>query len=229
MGKGKGAPEVWVAVDQAGPHAVRDGGRRAARSAREALRLAAAQAADRRRRSGSGARRAQVRASQSCEICPRTSSRRALRELDDELFRLQLQAGHEPAREPDEDARRRGARHRARAQDASSANAARQVEDDGACTARAEDARSAGRGRQRQDGQDGRRRGRSAASSTRKYRKFLTPRTRYKAHDEKNECKVGDRVLHRRDAARSSATSAGASRKIVGASGAPEASEERAA
>lgn len=28
-----------------------------------------------------------------------------------------------------------------------------------------------------------------------KYRKFLTRRTRYQAHDEKNECEVGDTVL----------------------------------
>ena len=28
-----------------------------------------------------------------------------------------------------------------------------------------------------------------------KYRKFLTRRTRYKVHDERNECEVGDRVL----------------------------------
>ena len=27
-----------------------------------------------------------------------------------------------------------------------------------------------------------------------KYRKYLTQRERYKAHDEKNQCKVGDRV-----------------------------------
>jgi small subunit ribosomal protein S17 len=27
-----------------------------------------------------------------------------------------------------------------------------------------------------------------------KYRKHLTRRTRYKAHDEKNQCRVGDRV-----------------------------------
>jgi small subunit ribosomal protein S17 len=27
-----------------------------------------------------------------------------------------------------------------------------------------------------------------------KYRKYLTQRTRYKAHDEKNQCRVGDRV-----------------------------------
>ena len=27
-----------------------------------------------------------------------------------------------------------------------------------------------------------------------KYRKYLTQRVRYKAHDEKNQCKVGDRV-----------------------------------
>jgi len=27
-----------------------------------------------------------------------------------------------------------------------------------------------------------------------KYRKYLTQRQRYKAHDEKNQCKVGDRV-----------------------------------
>jgi small subunit ribosomal protein S17 len=27
-----------------------------------------------------------------------------------------------------------------------------------------------------------------------KYRKYLTRRTKYKAHDEKNQCKVGDRV-----------------------------------
>ena len=27
-----------------------------------------------------------------------------------------------------------------------------------------------------------------------KYRKFLNQRKRYKAHDEKNECKIGDRV-----------------------------------
>ena len=28
-----------------------------------------------------------------------------------------------------------------------------------------------------------------------KYRKFLTRRTRYQAHDEKDECEVGDTVL----------------------------------
>jgi small subunit ribosomal protein S17 len=28
-----------------------------------------------------------------------------------------------------------------------------------------------------------------------KYRKFLTRRTRYQAHDERNECEVGDTVL----------------------------------
>jgi small subunit ribosomal protein S17 len=28
-----------------------------------------------------------------------------------------------------------------------------------------------------------------------KYRKFLTRRTRYQAHDEKNECEVGDTVV----------------------------------
>ena len=28
-----------------------------------------------------------------------------------------------------------------------------------------------------------------------KYKKFLTRRTRYKVHDERNECGVGDRVL----------------------------------
>ena len=28
-----------------------------------------------------------------------------------------------------------------------------------------------------------------------KYRKYLSQRKRYKAHDEKNECKIGDRVL----------------------------------
>ena len=28
----------------------------------------------------------------------------------------------------------------------------------------------------------------------RKYRKYLTQRERYKAHDEKNQCRVGDRV-----------------------------------
>jgi small subunit ribosomal protein S17 len=28
-----------------------------------------------------------------------------------------------------------------------------------------------------------------------KYRKFLTRRTRYQAHDEQNECEVGDTVL----------------------------------
>jgi small subunit ribosomal protein S17 len=28
----------------------------------------------------------------------------------------------------------------------------------------------------------------------RKYRKYLTQRARYKAHDEKNQCRVGDRV-----------------------------------
>jgi small subunit ribosomal protein S17 len=27
-----------------------------------------------------------------------------------------------------------------------------------------------------------------------KYRKYLTRRTKYKAHDEKNQCQVGDRV-----------------------------------
>ena len=27
-----------------------------------------------------------------------------------------------------------------------------------------------------------------------KYRKYLTQRVRYKAHDEKNQCQVGDRV-----------------------------------
>jgi small subunit ribosomal protein S17 len=27
-----------------------------------------------------------------------------------------------------------------------------------------------------------------------KYRKYLTQRARYKAHDEKNQCRVGDRV-----------------------------------
>ena len=27
-----------------------------------------------------------------------------------------------------------------------------------------------------------------------KYRKYLTSRVRYKAHDEKNKCRVGDRV-----------------------------------
>jgi small subunit ribosomal protein S17 len=27
-----------------------------------------------------------------------------------------------------------------------------------------------------------------------KYRKYLTERVRYKAHDEKNQCRVGDRV-----------------------------------
>ena len=27
-----------------------------------------------------------------------------------------------------------------------------------------------------------------------KYRKYLTQRVRYKAHDEKNQCRVGDRV-----------------------------------
>ena len=27
-----------------------------------------------------------------------------------------------------------------------------------------------------------------------KYRKYLNQRKRYKAHDEKNECKIGDRV-----------------------------------
>ena len=27
-----------------------------------------------------------------------------------------------------------------------------------------------------------------------KYRKYLTQRQRYKAHDEKNQCRVGDRV-----------------------------------
>jgi small subunit ribosomal protein S17 len=27
-----------------------------------------------------------------------------------------------------------------------------------------------------------------------KYRKYLTSRVRYKAHDEKNQCRVGDRV-----------------------------------
>ena len=27
-----------------------------------------------------------------------------------------------------------------------------------------------------------------------KYRKYLNRRTRYKAHDEKNQCRVGDRV-----------------------------------
>ena len=27
-----------------------------------------------------------------------------------------------------------------------------------------------------------------------KYRKYLSQRKRYKAHDEKNECKIGDRV-----------------------------------
>ena len=27
-----------------------------------------------------------------------------------------------------------------------------------------------------------------------KYRKYLTQRARYKAHDEKNQCQVGDRV-----------------------------------
>ena len=27
-----------------------------------------------------------------------------------------------------------------------------------------------------------------------KYRKYLTRRVRYKAHDEKNQCRVGDRV-----------------------------------
>ena len=27
-----------------------------------------------------------------------------------------------------------------------------------------------------------------------KYRKYLTERARYKAHDEKNQCRVGDRV-----------------------------------
>ena len=28
-----------------------------------------------------------------------------------------------------------------------------------------------------------------------KYRKFLTRRKRYKVHDERNECEIGDRVL----------------------------------
>jgi small subunit ribosomal protein S17 len=28
-----------------------------------------------------------------------------------------------------------------------------------------------------------------------KYRKFLTRRTRFKVHDERNECDIGDRVL----------------------------------
>lgn len=28
-----------------------------------------------------------------------------------------------------------------------------------------------------------------------KYKKVLTRRTRYKVHDEKNECEIGDRVL----------------------------------
>jgi small subunit ribosomal protein S17 len=28
-----------------------------------------------------------------------------------------------------------------------------------------------------------------------KYKKFLTRRTRYKVHDERNECEIGDRVL----------------------------------
>ena len=28
-----------------------------------------------------------------------------------------------------------------------------------------------------------------------KYKKFLTRRSRYKVHDERNECGVGDRVL----------------------------------
>ena len=28
-----------------------------------------------------------------------------------------------------------------------------------------------------------------------KYKKFLTRRTRYKVHDERNECQIGDRVL----------------------------------
>jgi small subunit ribosomal protein S17 len=27
-----------------------------------------------------------------------------------------------------------------------------------------------------------------------KYRKYLTQRVRYKAHDEKNQCRIGDRV-----------------------------------
>ena len=27
-----------------------------------------------------------------------------------------------------------------------------------------------------------------------KYRKYLTQRARYKAHDEKNQCRIGDRV-----------------------------------
>jgi len=32
-----------------------------------------------------------------------------------------------------------------------------------------------------------------------KYRKYLTQRVRYKAHDEKNQCRVGDRVRIHRD------------------------------
>ena len=42
MGKGKGAPDQWVARRAARPRAVRDGRRRARQDAREAMRLAAA-------------------------------------------------------------------------------------------------------------------------------------------------------------------------------------------
>ena len=45
----------------------------------------------------------------------------------------------------------------------------------------------------------------------RKYGKYMTSRTKYKAHDEKNEFKAGDRCRSSR-AARCRATSAGASR-----------------
>ena len=41
MGKGKGAPDHWVAVVKPGPHPLRDRGRGRGRSAREAMRLAA--------------------------------------------------------------------------------------------------------------------------------------------------------------------------------------------
>ena len=47
---------------------------------------------------------------------------------------------------------------------------------------------------ERQDEQDGRRRWSRAALAHKMYGKYVTRRTKYKAHDEKNEYKVGDRV-----------------------------------